>query len=203
MSGTIPADVGNLASLTTLNLSNNQLSGSIPTQLGSLASLTSLNLNNNQLSGCVPKTLQSIAAIQDDLTSLGLPRCDADLAALTALYEATNGANWTNRTNWLTYAAVGRLARCHHRRKRARHQPDDLYNNGLQWDDPSAEPIQQPTERLYSNASRQPCQPDVADPQQQPADGSIPTQLGNLTNLDIVVPYQQPDGNDPDFTSAT
>ena len=88
-------------------LTDNSLSGTIPADVGNLASLTTLNLRDNGLTGCVPKTLQSIAAIQDDLTSLGLPRCDADLAALTALYEATNGANWTNRTNWLTDQPLG------------------------------------------------------------------------------------------------
>ena len=80
------------------------MSGPIPSELGNLTSLTELNLNNNQLSGCVPQALQNISAIQTNLATLGLPPCHADLAALTALYEATNGANWTNRTNWLTYS---------------------------------------------------------------------------------------------------
>ena len=54
LSGEIPPELGNLASLVRLNLQFNQLSGEIPPELGNLASLDSLNLRGNQLSGCVP-----------------------------------------------------------------------------------------------------------------------------------------------------
>ena len=50
MSGEIPAELGNLASLVVIGLDENQLSGEIPEE-GSLSSLTVLhlggNLNNN------------------------------------------------------------------------------------------------------------------------------------------------------------
>ena len=49
LTGTIPAELGQLSSLETLNLGNNQLTGTIPAELGQLSSLETLNLGNNQL----------------------------------------------------------------------------------------------------------------------------------------------------------
>jgi Leucine-rich repeat (LRR) protein len=42
-------------------LNNNQLSGSIPQELGRLASLQKLVLDNNQLSGSIPEELRRFA----------------------------------------------------------------------------------------------------------------------------------------------
>ena len=53
--------MGNLASLTTLSLSSNQLSGQIPPEVGSLANLQALGLSDNQLSGTIPPELGNIA----------------------------------------------------------------------------------------------------------------------------------------------
>src|SRR5450755_1157933 len=53
--GTIPFTIGNLTSLTNLNLSFNRLTGGIPTALSNLQnSLIQLNLSNNQFSGTIP-----------------------------------------------------------------------------------------------------------------------------------------------------
>lgn len=57
LTGNIPPQLANLASLRRLVLAYNQLSGSIPSQLGNLSALTYLILTRNQL--------------QDDPTSLG------------------------------------------------------------------------------------------------------------------------------------
>ena len=57
LTGTIPAELGNLANLRGLNLNNNQLTGTIPTQLGNLANLRGLDLGNNQLMGTIPSWL--------------------------------------------------------------------------------------------------------------------------------------------------
>lgn len=69
LSGSIPTSLGNLVNLVFLNLSNAQLTGTIPSQLGNLSNLTVLLLNNNQLSGQIPTQLGSLAkATQINLT---------------------------------------------------------------------------------------------------------------------------------------
>ena len=57
LTGSIPAELGNLANLRVLNLNNNQLTGTIPSQLGNLSNLRGLDLGNNQLTGNIPSWL--------------------------------------------------------------------------------------------------------------------------------------------------
>jgi hypothetical protein len=49
LSGSIPAELGQLGAPTGLFLDSNQLSGSIPAELGELGALAELNLQGNQL----------------------------------------------------------------------------------------------------------------------------------------------------------
>ena len=53
ISGSIPAEIGNLKELEILNLYGNELSGEIPEELYSLPELSYLNLGVNNLSGAV------------------------------------------------------------------------------------------------------------------------------------------------------
>ena len=46
-----------------------------------------------------PRPLFAVA--NHDLNDLGLQKC-GDKNALAALYNATDGANWTDKTNWLS-----------------------------------------------------------------------------------------------------
>ena len=113
LSGPIPPELGNLASLRALSLQHNQLTGMIPPELGNLASLKSLGLSGNELSGCIPAGLKYVT--NNDLSKLGLPFCaqpdrvesSADRAALVALYNATDGANWKKSDRWLSEAPIG------------------------------------------------------------------------------------------------
>ncbi|KAE8706206.1 putative S-adenosylmethionine-dependent methyltransferase [Hibiscus syriacus] len=57
LSGSIPTEIGNLTSLVSLNLQHNQLTGPIPSSLGNLVSLSFLKLNGNKLSGVIPPYL--------------------------------------------------------------------------------------------------------------------------------------------------
>jgi hypothetical protein len=59
----ITTDAGN-ASVTQINLRNNQLLGSIPPELGNLSGLQSLSLHRNQLSGDIPAELGNLANLQ-------------------------------------------------------------------------------------------------------------------------------------------
>ena len=57
--------MGDLAALTYLDLSHNDLSGSIPSALGGLTNLELLNLSANELTGPIPPELGDLASIRD------------------------------------------------------------------------------------------------------------------------------------------
>ncbi len=65
LSGSIPAELGNLSNLTELVLWDNQLSGSIPAELGNLSNLTELVLWDNQLSGSIPAELGNLSNLTE------------------------------------------------------------------------------------------------------------------------------------------
>ena len=68
LNGSIPAELGNVSSLTQLHLDHNELSGTMPAELGNLSSLQGLFLRFNQLSGSIPLELGNLSI----LTSLSL-----------------------------------------------------------------------------------------------------------------------------------
>ena len=96
LSGAIPPELGNLASLTTLSLYGNGLSREIPSELGNLTNLTHLNLRGNGLSGPIPPELGNLA----NLTRLNfhknglsgkIPASLGNLVNLTMLALSGNG----------------------------------------------------------------------------------------------------------------
>lgn len=87
LTGSIPTEIGDLASLEWLNLSANALTGPIPPALGNLSSLLFLQLQNNQLSGAIPSSLGNLTslltmALEQNQLSGSIP---ASLGGLTAL----------------------------------------------------------------------------------------------------------------------
>ena len=68
--GSIPPELGGLASLSRLQLASNHLSGPIPAELAELSKLSFLGFFNNDLEGAVPPELGSLA----NLTQLELDR---------------------------------------------------------------------------------------------------------------------------------
>jgi len=60
--GTIPIHISRLSNLSTLRLNNNSLSGPVPAGLGNLPKLTDLRLQNNSLSGCYEPNLNSLCS---------------------------------------------------------------------------------------------------------------------------------------------
>ncbi len=86
--GTLPAALGSLTSLTTLDLSDNRLSRTIP-NLSALTRLTMLDLGDNQLSGTIPNlsALTSLTTLKlgDNQVSGTIPGWLGSLTSLTTL----------------------------------------------------------------------------------------------------------------------
>ncbi|KAJ3250107.1 hypothetical protein HDU77_007087 [Chytriomyces hyalinus] len=59
-SGSIPASYGNLKALKKLDLSNNRLTNTLPRELENLRNLTTLFLQSNRLTGSVPDALKTL-----------------------------------------------------------------------------------------------------------------------------------------------
>ena len=95
LSGPIPPELGNLPSLTRLLLWSNELSGPIPPELGNLANLTTLSLVTNRLSGPIPPELGNLASVENlflasNALSGPIPPELGNLANLTTLSLVTN-----------------------------------------------------------------------------------------------------------------
>ena len=107
LSGSLPSEIAILASLKNLNLKNNQyLSGPLPREIISL-SLEELSLEGTQL--CVPpddefKTWLSAIPVRT-ATPCSQPSLET-LDALFALFNRTNGSEWTDRSNWNSDAPI-------------------------------------------------------------------------------------------------
>ena len=64
LSGPIPPELGNLTNLWTLSIGRNNLSGSIPSELGQLANLRYLFLGRNEFSGTIPPELGNLSNLR-------------------------------------------------------------------------------------------------------------------------------------------
>ena len=64
ISGAIPIELGQLSSLQTLDLSWSKLSGAVPSELGSLGRLKTLELDHNNLSGPIPPELGNLSQME-------------------------------------------------------------------------------------------------------------------------------------------
>ncbi len=106
LSGQIPAEIGQFASLEYLALSHNMLTGKIPEEIGRLTGLEWVYVSGNQFEGCVPDPLRLVT--NNDSNRLNLLYCGfnpsdpGDRAVLVRLYNATDGDNWRNNENWLS-----------------------------------------------------------------------------------------------------
>ena len=98
--GSIPAELGNLARLDTLDFHSNELTGTIPATLGNLGSLLALRLSSNLLSGSIPPELGALAALkflsvgENELTG-SIPPELGEFSALEFLSVSRNGLTGT------------------------------------------------------------------------------------------------------------
>ena len=99
LSGELPAYVASLTELTGLWINDNSaLSGPLPQSLTGMSKLTSLRFNSTGL--CAPlndEFQQWLGGVAEKQGS----NCP-EREYLVSLYNATNGENWTNNTNWLS-----------------------------------------------------------------------------------------------------
>ncbi len=65
LSGNIPPELGNMSDLAYLFLTNNRLSGEIPAEIGDLSNLYTLNLGYNQLSGSIPAEIGNLSSLRN------------------------------------------------------------------------------------------------------------------------------------------
>ena len=123
--------VDSLGRVTELDLSHNGLRGPVPGSLALLSQLTKLKIDGNSISGRLPMSLSYLrslrefhyadtklcvptaASFHDWLNTISshegtgvkcAPLTDRDI--LVALYDATQGANWSQSENWLTKAQL-------------------------------------------------------------------------------------------------
>ena len=96
--------MSNLRNLEVLRLDNNPLTGALPDALTGLGNLGRLYLGNTQL--CVPTTTAFQRWLRGVAYKEGVVNC-TERYILTALYNATDGPNWTNNTNWLSDRPLG------------------------------------------------------------------------------------------------
>ncbi len=115
LSGSIPAELSNCSNLSQLEIENNNITGTLPLDL-CLLPLQVVNFANNLFDAESCPTIQCLRdndvdfSDADQLQQSGfslLNDCNSynletDSLALVALYNATDGPNWTNSENWLT-----------------------------------------------------------------------------------------------------
>ena len=107
LKGTLPSRLGDLRSLSVLDLSNNPgLAGPLPVSLRGLG-LTVLKLDGTGLCAPLDPDYQAWLAAVGDVRVDGCPSAvSPGRVALTVLYGETGGAHWKEAANWLSEAPL-------------------------------------------------------------------------------------------------
>ncbi len=95
LTGTLPSEIGDLDTLTYLDLSLNQLSGPIPEEIGNLIYLNNLYLNCNQFGDSIPAGIQNLTRLshlelRDNQISGTIPLWIGDIVNLITLILSEN-----------------------------------------------------------------------------------------------------------------
>lgn len=160
LEGSISADLGRLAHLTTLDMSTNFLSGSIPTELSGATWLQSLNLGSNRLTGSIPSSLGGLKnltylVLANNKLDGSFPSSIVNMTSLTTLNISSNNFTGTIPSGLQNLKNLTVL---------------DVSNNGFQGGLPSTLGAWMSLVKLdFSN---------------NPLAGGIPTTIGDLTALE-------------------
>ena len=162
LTGTIPATLGNLASLESLAMGRNELSGPIPAELGNLSGLTLLALGGNKLTGTVPTWLGDLNNLEwlflwGNQLSGPIPTELVNLTNLKLLELGSNQLSGSIPSDLGNLASLERLTL--HRNQLSETIPTSLGNL---------------SDLEYLSLSH------------NLLSGSVPTQLGNLSNLKVL-----------------
>ena len=193
LNGEIPPTLGNLSNLTMLDLRYNRLSGDFPHSLRELRSLDYMGLvGNERLTGCLPVELNDVAPIFAE--EIGVDPCSDSLPglsnpderdALVALYNATNGPDWTETYLWLN---------------------DEVSLGGWHGIDTGVNARRVTEIRLYDNNLSGVIPPELGDLAMlgslnlgaNSLEGEIPREIGKLTRLyELNMPWNQLSGKIP------
>ena len=160
LTGSIPHEIGNLVSLEYLSFADNQITGSIPPEIGNLTNLEYLSLHDNQLTGSIPQEIGNLTNLQslrigDNQLTDSIPSEIGNLANLDVLEL------YYNQLAGTIPPEIGDLANL---------QFLHLYNNQLTGSIP-------PEIGNLSNLSYLLLHGNQLT-------GSIPPDIGNLTNLE-------------------
>ncbi|XP_020218845.1 LRR receptor-like serine/threonine-protein kinase RPK2 isoform X1 [Cajanus cajan] len=104
LQGQIPISLGQLKDLKFLSLADNNLSGSIPTSLGQLYSLQVLDLSSNSLTGEIPKGIENLRDLTDILLNNNklsgqIPAGLANVSTLSAFNVSFNNLSGSLPSN--------------------------------------------------------------------------------------------------------
>ena len=109
LNGEIPAELGGLSHLELLYISDNDLTGALPQSLTGISGLESFHFHNNPgLCAPIDEAFQTwLQGIEEVRGSSCAPEdSPEDRKVLVGLYDALDGENWANNTNWLTERPV-------------------------------------------------------------------------------------------------
>ena len=159
LSGTIPAELGNLSNLQWLSLEGNQLTGSIPPELENLSNITDILLQSNYLTGSIPSSLGNLSTLErlwlsDNQLSGFIPPELGNLENLRDLYLENNQLNGSIPPELCNLSNMQRL---------------ELYGNQITGPIPS---------ELGSLSNL-----GLLDINNNQISGSIPAEIGNLSEL--------------------